>query len=84
MADDVAGAVGRGSNETVVLVLGVPARGVGLVVDPVGVGAINGLAVGGDALNEAVSRDRGHDGKSCEDDSSAGGVHLDRHSDGGW
>lgn len=83
VADDVAVAVGVRSNEAVVLVLRVPARGVGLVVDPVGGGAVNGLAVGGDALNVAVGRDGGNSSKSCEDGSSAGGVHLDRHGECG-
>lgn len=83
VADDVAVAVGVRSNEAVVLVLRVPARGVGLVVDPVGGGAVNGLAVGGDALNVAVGRDGGNSSKSCEDGSSAGGIHLDRHGECG-
>ena len=68
----------------IVLVLGVPAGGIGLVVDPLGGGACNGLTVGGDALDVTVSRNSGDNSKSCEDGSSAGGVHLDRHVDGWW
>ena len=68
---------------TVVLVLRVPAGSVGLVVDPFGSGALNGLAVGSNALHVTVSRDSRDNSKSCEDSSSAGGVHLDRHVDSG-
>ena len=71
---------------TVVLVLRVPAGGrgrVGLVVEPVGAGTVNGLAVGSDALDVTVSRNSREDGKSCENGSSADGVHLDRHVDVG-
>jgi hypothetical protein len=85
VADDVGAAEGRWLNEAVVLVLCVPAGSVGVVVHPLWGGTGNGLAVGGDALDVAVSRDGGHDSESCEDGSGAGGIHLDRHEgDGYW
>jgi hypothetical protein len=68
---------------TVVLVLRVPTGSVGLVVDPLGGGAVNGLAVGSNALHVTVSRDSRDNSNSCEDGSSAGGVHLERHLDCG-
>jgi hypothetical protein len=68
---------------TIVLVLRVPAGGFGLVVDPLGGGVVSGLAISSNALHVAVSRDSRDDSKSCEDGSSAGGVHLERHVDCG-
>ena len=68
---------------TIVLVLGVPAGSVGLVVDPLGGGVVNGLAVGSDTLDVTVSRDGRNDSNGREDSSSAGGVHLERHVDCG-
>lgn len=65
------------------MILRVPAGGIGLVVDPLGGGACNGLAIGSNALHVAVSRDGRDNSKSCEDSSSAGGIHLDRHIDCG-
>ena len=68
---------------TIILVLGVPAGSLGLVVDPLGGGVVGGLAVGSNALHVTVSRDSRDNSKSCEDGSSAGGVHLERHVDCG-
>lgn len=81
VADDVCVAEGRRLNEAVVLVHCVPARGVLLVVNPLRGGSLDGLAVSGDALNVTVGGNGGHDSESCEDRSSAGGSHLDRHCD---
>lgn len=67
----------------VVLVLRVPAGSGGLVVDPLGSGVVNGLAVGSNALNVTVSRDGRDNSNGCENGSSAGGVHLERHVDCG-
>jgi hypothetical protein len=84
VADDVGAAERRGLNETVVLVGGVPTGGAGVVVLPLRSGAGDGLAVGSDLADVAVGVDGGHNSKSCEDGSSAGGVHLDRHGESCW
>jgi hypothetical protein len=59
-------------------------RRVAFVVDPLRSSTSNGLAVGDDFLDVTVSRDGRNDSKSCENGSSAGGVHLDRHIEGRW
>jgi hypothetical protein len=84
VADDVGAAERRGLDEAVVLVHGVPTGGLVVVVLPLGSGAGDGLAVGGDFADVAVGIDSGHGGKGREDGSSAGGVHLDGHVESFW
>jgi len=84
VADDVGAAERRGLNETVVLVHCVPTGSLVVVVLPLGGGAGDGLAVGGDLADVTVSVDGGHGSKSRKDGSSAGSVHLDRHIEGWW
>jgi hypothetical protein len=79
VADDVGAAERRGFNEAVVLVGSVPTGGAGVVVLPLRSGTGDGLAVSGDLADVSVGVDSGHNSKSREDGSSAGGVHLDRH-----
>jgi hypothetical protein len=84
VADDVGAAERRGLDETVVLVGGVPTGSAGVVVLPLRSGTGDGLAVGGDLADVAVSVDGGHNSKSREDGSSAGSVHLDGHVENCW